>query len=112
MSNMHFGTEKQLNSFSQTMDSSDWNMSHFFHAMLAVEFQQGTTLSQSRRDADKQLSSRISDPMLRAWLLMNMMEDEETGEVGWRINIENIYNGFLEHIGERNKNIDRLICKL
>ena len=85
--------------FLQVTDSNDWNMSHFFHAMLGVTFQQGVSASEARRDADKQLAVRIQDPNLRAWLLMNMMQDEETKEIRWRCNVQGIYDSFQSHIG-------------
>ena len=51
-------------------------MSHFFYAMMAVEFPQNTTISQARKSADSQLAKRISDPALRSWLLMNVHKNE------------------------------------
>lgn len=74
-------------------------MAHFFHAMLAVEFPQDVPISQARKDADKQLAKRIKDPMLRAWLLMNVMQDEHTQEIRWKINVNAIYEAFKKHIG-------------
>ena len=53
-----------------------------------------------RKDADLQLSKRISDAGLRAWLLMNLWQDEGTGKFGWRANIAGILQGFKDHIGE------------
>lgn len=87
----------------QTFDESDpteWNMAHFFHAMLAVEFPQDVPISQARKDADKQLAKRIKDPMLRAWLLMNVMQDEHTQEIRWKINVNAIYEAFKKHIAK------------
>merc|ERR1712059_114304 len=49
-------------------------------------------------EADSQLATRISDPGLRAWLLMNLKLDAETGIVGWRINIDTIHQAFKKHI--------------
>ena len=80
-------------------DATEWNMSHFFHAMLAVNFPQDVAISKARKAADEQLAKRISDPMLRAWLLMNMAEGED-GAVGWRINVRGILESFQIHIGE------------
>eukprot|EP00095_Tigriopus_kingsejongensis_P004350 maker-scaffold540_size141973-snap-gene-0.21 protein:Tk04350 transcript:maker-scaffold540_size141973-snap-gene-0.21-mRNA-1 annotation:"abhydrolase domain-containing protein 11" len=80
-------------------DSIEWNMSHFFHAMQAVKFTQGVPISQSRKDADRQLSKRIHDPMIRAWLLMNVMQDESTNEIRWRVNVDGIYKAFKHHLG-------------
>ena len=37
-------------------DATEWNMEHFFHAMLAVEFKQDGNMSQCRRDTDRQLA--------------------------------------------------------
>merc|ERR1712001_782303 len=37
-------------------DATEWNMSHFFYAMMAVEFPQNTTISQARKSADSQLA--------------------------------------------------------
>merc|ERR1712018_138471 len=64
--------------------STEWNMSHFFYAMKAVEFpQNGASIFQARKAADVQLTKRIQDPGLRAWLLMNVYKDSE-GVIGWR----------------------------
>jgi pimeloyl-ACP methyl ester carboxylesterase len=62
-------------------DATEWNMSHFFHAMKAVEFPQNTTISKARKDADSQLAKRISNPGLRAWLLMNIYEKSDSATV-------------------------------
>jgi hypothetical protein len=45
------------------------------------------------------MAKRISDPGLRAWLLLNMAQDEGTGKIGWKANIEGIYAAFKKHIG-------------
>ena len=82
-------------------DATEWNMEHFFHAMLAVEFRQDANMSQCRKDADRQLARRIDDAGLRAWLLMNLAQDEGTGKFGWRANVAGILQGFKEHIGAR-----------
>jgi len=79
-----------------TMDSTEWNMSHFFHAMKAVTFLQpgeGWSISKARKDADAQLSHRIKDAGLRQWLLMNMVVDG-SGEVKWRHNMDVIHQAF------------------
>ena len=85
--------------------SSDWNMAHIFHAMKAVNFmqpegtqQEGWTVSKARKDADSQLSRRLKDPGLRAWLLMNMAQDPETKRVGWRPNVDAIARAFESDI--------------
>ena len=80
-------------------DDTEWNMAHFFHAMLNTEFPQGVTMSEARKAGDKQLSKRIHDPFLRAWLLMNVDELKD-GTIGWKINVQNIYDGFKNHIGK------------
>ena len=56
------------------------------------------TVSQARKDADSQLSVRIKDAGLRAWLLMNMRQDPKTKEIGWKINIDGIHNAFYKNI--------------
>ena len=56
------------------------------------------TVSQARKDADSQLSLRIKDAGLRAWLLMNMRQDPKTKEIGWKINIDGIHNAFYKNI--------------
>jgi len=78
--------------------SNEWNMEHFFHCLKAVNFNQSMTLSQARKDADSQLSLRIKDAGLRAWLLMNMRQDPKTKEIGWKINIDGIHNAFYKNI--------------
>ena len=83
-------------------DGSDWNMDHFFHAMKAVKFIQpsqleGWTMYKARNDADKQLSHRIKDANIRAWLLMNMGQSD-TGEVKWMNNLHAIHNSFRKDI--------------
>jgi len=82
-----------------TMDSTEWNMAHFFHAMKAVTFMQpsetqGWSISKARKNADEQLSHRIKDPGLRQWLLMNMVLDPQTKVVRWRHNLEVIHHAF------------------
>jgi len=83
-----------------TMDSTEWNMSHFFHAMKAVAFIQPSdddakwSISKARRDADAQLAHRIKDPGLRQWLLMNMVQDPVTKRVHWRHNMDVIHRAF------------------
>lgn len=78
-------------------DSTQWNMAHFFYAMKAVEFPQDTTVFKARKAADVQLSKRISDPGLRAWLLMNVYQNSD-GIIGWRVNLDVILEAFLTHI--------------
>lgn len=78
--------------------SSQWNMEHFFHCLKAVTFDQSLSISAARKSADKQLSERIRDAGLRAWLLMNMRQHPETREIGWRINLDAIHRAFLETI--------------
>lgn len=56
------------------------------------------TVSQARKDADQQLSLRIKDAGLRAWLLMNMRQDPKTKEIGWKINIDGIHEAFYKNI--------------
>ena len=74
-------------------------MSHFFHAMLDVTFpsEGATTLSKARKSADAQLAVRIKDPNLRAWLLMNVAALDD-GIIGWRNNVQGIYDSFRESI--------------
>ena len=55
-------------------------------------------MSQARKDADSQMSVRIKDPGLRAWLLMNMRQDPKTKEIGWKINIDGIHAAFIKNI--------------
>lgn len=79
-------------------DATEWNMSHFFYAMKAVEFPQGVTVFQARKAADAQLAKRISDPGLRSWLLMNVYQNETNGAIGWRVNLDTILKAFQSHI--------------
>ena len=62
-------------------DATEWNMSHFFYAMKAVEFPQNSSISQARKVADAQLAKRISDPNLRAWLLMNVYQNDQGDQI-------------------------------
>ena len=78
-------------------DATEWNMSHFFYAMKAVEFPQNSSISQARKVADAQLAKRISDPNLRAWLLMNVYQNDQ-GVIGWRVNLDVILKAFQTHI--------------
>ncbi len=80
-----------------TMTGSEWNMSHFFHVTRSVEFPQDCSLFQARQIADGQMAKRIHDPGKRAWLLMNVHQDEN-GKIGWKINLEGIYNAFMKNI--------------
>ena len=69
------------------------------------------TVSQARKDADNQLSLRIKDAGLRAWLLMNMRQDPKTKEIGWKINIDAIHEAFYNNIAkfpDINSSFDRL----
>lgn len=77
--------------------STEWNMSHFFYAMKAVEFPQNSTVFKARKAADAQLAKRIQDPGLRAWLLMNVYQDTE-GVIRWRVNLDTILQAFKTHI--------------
>ena len=72
-------------------------MSHFFYAMMAVEFPQNNTISQARKSADSQLAKQISDPALRSWLLMNVHKNEE-GIICWRVNLNGILKYFQTHV--------------
>lgn len=75
-------------------------MSHFFYAMKAVQFPQDpttTTVSQAKKIANAQLAKRISDPGLRAWLLMNVYQNDQ-GVIGWRVNLDAILEAFQNHI--------------
>jgi len=78
-------------------DATQWNMSHFFYAMKSVEFPQNTTIFKARKSADAQLAKRISDPGLRAWLLMNVHENSD-GIICWRVNLDVILEAFQTHI--------------
>lgn len=78
-------------------DATEWNMAHYFYAMKAVHFSQ-QSLYLDRKEADRQLAHRITDPGLRAWLLMNVHQDEKTGEIGWKINLDAIHEAFNEEI--------------
>ena len=73
--------------------STEWNMSHFFYAMKAVEFPENSTVFQARKAADAQLAKRIQDPGLRAWLLMNVYQDSD-GVIRWRVNLDTILDAF------------------
>ena len=44
---------------------------------------------------------RIKDAGLRAWLLMNLGQDEGTGKFGWRANVAGILQGFKDHVGTK-----------
>ena len=77
--------------------STEWNMSHFFYAMKAVEFPQNSSVFKARKEADAQLAKRIQDPGLRAWLLMNVYQDSE-GVIRWRVNLDTILQAFKSHI--------------
>lgn len=79
-------------------DPTEWSMSHFFHVLKSVHFQEKVTMSQARRDADAQLAKRIQDPGIRAWLLMNLHEDRKTGRIGWRNNLNAIHKSFESEI--------------
>ena len=87
-----------LNQDFDVTSSSEWNMEHFFHCLKAVQFKQNLSISQARKDADTQLSTRIQDAGLRAWLLMNMKQDPVTKQIGWKINISGIHDAFKESI--------------
>jgi len=78
--------------------NNEWNMEHYFHCLKAVNFDQSKNISQARKDADSQLATRIRDPGLRAWLLMNMKQNPETKEIGWRINLDAIHSSFKNSI--------------
>jgi hypothetical protein len=73
-------------------------MLFLFDAMESVTFKQGEHHGAVRKDADKQLAKRIADPMLRAWLLMNMDQNERSGEYYWRPNVSVIKEEFKKHI--------------
>ena len=49
---------------------------------------------QSRSHANEQLSHRIKDPGIRAWLLLNVGQNPNTGDVGWTNNLDVIHNSF------------------
>lgn len=78
--------------------NNEWNMEHYFHCLKAVKFDQSLAISQARREADRQLAVRIQDPGLRAWLLMNMKQDPDTKQIGWKINIDGIHSAFYKNI--------------
>ena len=78
--------------------SNEWNMEHYFHCLKNVQFDQSLPISKARKDADRQLSARIPDAGLRAWLLMNMRQDPKTREIGWRINVDAIHRAFKTDI--------------
>jgi len=80
--------------------SNEWNMEHYFHCLKAVNFNQSLTISKARKDADEQLSVRIKDAGLRAWLLMNMQQDPKTREIRWRINVDGIHQAFKSDIAK------------
>jgi hypothetical protein len=43
-----------VNKVFDVTDATEWNMEHYFHSMLAVEFAEGVNISQCRRNADAQ----------------------------------------------------------
>ena len=74
------------------------NMDEIFEALLGVRFRNYESLSAARKDVDKQLErGGLSDRMLRSWLMMNL-EQKTTGAVGWKNNIENIYEAFKTNL--------------
>ena len=42
-------------------DSTDWNMSHFFHMLKSVRFPENLSISKVRKEADSQLAKRIKE---------------------------------------------------
>jgi len=87
-----------LNQDFDVTSNNEWNMEHYFHCLKSVNFRQDVNISQARKDADVQLSTRIQDAGLRAWLLMNMKQDSVTKRIGWRINVDGIHSAFVENI--------------
>ena len=87
-----------LNQDFDVTSNNEWNMEHYFHCLKAVNFRQDVNISQARKDADVQLSTRIHDAGLRAWLLMNMKQDSVTKRIGWRINVDGIHSAFVDNI--------------
>ena len=43
------------------IDSTEWNMSHFFHLLKSVRFQDNLPISKVRKDADAQLAKRLKE---------------------------------------------------
>lgn len=89
-----------LNQEFDETSSNEWNMEHYFHCLKSVTFDQTKSLFQARKLADQQLSVRISDPMLRGWLLMNLRQNPETNQIEWRINLDGIHKAFKSEIAK------------
>ncbi|CAK8677624.1 unnamed protein product [Clavelina lepadiformis] len=66
---------------------------HYLKAMRAIVFDCSGSLSNARRNADKQLQEFIPESSLRQFILTNV-EEKEPGLYGWRVNLDAIY----EHI--------------
>ncbi|GGO88909.1 acyl-CoA esterase [Marinobacterium nitratireducens] len=47
----------------------------------------------SRSDADRQLAPRVTDPMVRAFLLRNLYRND-AGRFAWRINLQGLHDGY------------------
>eukprot|EP00088_Acartia_fossae_P002265 TRINITY_DN10903_c0_g1_i4.p1 TRINITY_DN10903_c0_g1~~TRINITY_DN10903_c0_g1_i4.p1 ORF type:complete len:320 (+),score=34.23 TRINITY_DN10903_c0_g1_i4:32-991(+) len=87
-----------LNQDFDVTSSNEWNMEHYFHCLKSVTFDHSKSLFQARKQADQQLAVRISDPMLRAWLLMNLRQNPENNQIEWRINLDGIHQAFKTEI--------------
>jgi len=83
--------------FESDLDTT-FDMDYFFHCLKGVNIRQDLTLSEARKDADAQLSLRIKDAPRRAWLLMNLVEDDELGTNCWRVNLDAIHSAFRSNI--------------
>jgi len=89
-----------LNQEFDVTSSNEWNMEHYFYCLKGVHFAEAKTLFQARKMGDQQLATRISDPMLRAWLLMNLRQNPETQKIEWRINLDGIHKAFKTEIAQ------------
>lgn len=73
------------------------HMVKYFEAMKLVKLEPKLPLSTARKSADSQLSSYISDPGLRQFIITNLVEGEG-GHYKWRVNLDSITKNFVNNI--------------
>ncbi|XP_050409251.1 protein ABHD11 [Patella vulgata] len=87
--------------------SSSMGLENYAKKMRDIRINQGSTLSEARKDVDCQLKSVVQSPGVRQFLLTNLIEEE--GYYKWRLNLDAIIGNFQQilEFPEYNNTFDR-----
>ncbi|CAG0898257.1 unnamed protein product [Darwinula stevensoni] len=68
----------------------------FLETMQNIHIENHNSLALARKEADRQLASVAPDPMIRSFLLTNLVIED--GAVRWRVNLNTLIRTFMPHL--------------